>query len=233
MTADRKYACPTCSAESSSIRNLRRHNVRQGCGGGGQIQVDGCENPVPVDEGASDQDEPESNVHLNFRCSNSRVFTTPQCPAWGQSWNLESAAHGPLQEHAKETKTTEASGRKNLSIVWQYFTKVEVKEKGMIVRKVRSIVCGALFADSSTNKSGGSTGKYRQHLMLHTVKNSAASRQSVLDVGQLLKGRLNKPVAAPTSFDVTAIVEANILKWMVATSKPFCRSRIRLFSRNF
>ncbi|KAK9369475.1 hypothetical protein V1509DRAFT_457656 [Lipomyces kononenkoae] len=106
-------------------------------------------------------------------------------------------------------------------MVWQYFTKVEVKEKGAVVRKVRCIVCGALFTDSSTNKSGGSTGKYRQHLMLHTVKNSAASRQSVLDVGQLLKGRANKSLAAPVSSDVTAIVEANIVKWMVATSKPF------------
>ncbi|KAK9341814.1 ribonuclease H-like domain-containing protein, partial [Lipomyces starkeyi] len=78
-----------------------------------------------------------------------------------------------------------------------------------------------MFADSSTNKSDGSTGKYRQHLMLHTIKNSAASRQSVLDIGHLLKGRPNKPLAAPMSSDVTAIVEANIVKWMVATSKPF------------
>ncbi|KAK9234656.1 hypothetical protein V1525DRAFT_459207 [Lipomyces kononenkoae] len=149
--------------------------------------------------------------------------------------NSESAAHGPLPKRAKVAKTTETTateGRKNLSIVWQYFTKVEVKEKGAMVRKVRCTVCGAMFADSSTNKSGGSTGKYRQHLMSHTVKNSAASRQSVLNVGQL-KGGPNKALAGPTSSDLTAIVESNIIKWMVATSKPFMEVESEYFRAIF
>ncbi|KAK9318420.1 hypothetical protein V1522DRAFT_130643 [Lipomyces starkeyi] len=94
-------------------------------------------------------------------------------------------------------------------MVWQYFTKVEVKEKGAIVRKVRWIVCRAVFADSSTNIDG-STGKISAAPYVTYCKNSAASRQSVLDIGQLLKGRPNKALAVPMSSDVTAIVEAKI-----------------------
>ncbi|KAK9321352.1 hypothetical protein V1517DRAFT_176180 [Lipomyces orientalis] len=53
------------------------------------------------------------------------------------------------------------------------------------------------------------------------VKSSVVPRQSILDVGQLLKGAHSKVLSGSPSSDVTAIVGANIVKWMVATSKLF------------
>ncbi|KAK9311217.1 hypothetical protein V1524DRAFT_419190 [Lipomyces starkeyi] len=74
--------------------------------------------------------------------------------------NGESAAAlGPLPEHAKETKTAEESGKENSSVVWQYFTKV-----GTMVRKVRCVVCGATFADSSRASRRFNIGNTLRHI---------------------------------------------------------------------
>ncbi|KAK9318712.1 hypothetical protein V1517DRAFT_112641 [Lipomyces orientalis] len=59
MTGDGKYACPTCTAESSTISNLRRHMVRVNCGRGDHTtvedQVEGGQAPVGVDEDSRNQ----------------------------------------------------------------------------------------------------------------------------------------------------------------------------------
>ncbi|KAK9364314.1 hypothetical protein V1509DRAFT_573035, partial [Lipomyces kononenkoae] len=60
MTPDGKYACPTCTAESSNVSNLRRHMARVDCARGedntGVDQVENCQTPVRFD-GFDDQVE--------------------------------------------------------------------------------------------------------------------------------------------------------------------------------
>ncbi|KAK9236281.1 ribonuclease H-like domain-containing protein, partial [Lipomyces kononenkoae] len=144
----------------------------------------------------------------------------------------EEQGHSSQSEVSKVTNA-ESSTRKKKSIVWQYFSKVEVNERGLKVSKVRCSICGTLLPDSSTTKSGSSTGKYRQHLKTHMIQNSTHSRQSIFDVGELFNRRPNTPSVIPTSSNITALVEANIVKWMVATGKPFTEVESEYFQAIF
>ncbi|KAK9494340.1 hypothetical protein V1508DRAFT_437980 [Lipomyces doorenjongii] len=80
----------------------------------------------------------------------------------------------------------EEDGQGRTRTLRQYFSKVEVKNRGVKVSKVRCSICGSLLPDSSTTKSGSSTGKYRQHLKTHVIQNSTSSRQSIFNVGNIL-----------------------------------------------
>ncbi|KAK9318912.1 hypothetical protein V1517DRAFT_334253 [Lipomyces orientalis] len=134
---------------------------------------------------------------------------------------------------AGNSTNAENSTRKKKSIVWQYFSKVEVKDRGVKVSNVRCSICGTLLPDSSTTKSGSSTGKYRQHLKTHVIQNSTSSRQSIFGVGELFNRQPNTPPVLHTAANVTALVEANIVKWMVATGKPFIEVESEYFPTIF
>ncbi|KAK9427231.1 hypothetical protein V1505DRAFT_396282 [Lipomyces doorenjongii] len=125
---------------------------------------------------------------------------------------------GKKLREAGNSTNAENSSRTKKSIVWQYFSKVEVKDRGV--------------------KGSNSTGQYRQHLKTHVIQNSTSSRQSIFDVGELFNRRPDTPPVLHTATSVTNSEHYASIKRQVVFSNAMiqrpslkCTNQRRLIGR--